>query len=120
MQYFIVGIGGIMGSLTRYSLGKFISSKFKTGFPLGTFIINITGAFLLGIASSIPLAKNLVLLFADGFLGAYTTFSTFMFESYNLNKTSKLSLSLLYILSSVALGLIGYISGKTVTEWLIN
>ncbi|MCX7951401.1 MAG: fluoride efflux transporter CrcB, partial [Clostridiales bacterium] len=77
MQYLLVGIGGALGSLVRYNLGKIISSKFKNIFPVSIFIINITGAMLLGLVSSIGVKNNLYLLLADGFLGAYTTFSTF-------------------------------------------
>lgn len=108
MDFLLVGIGGIFGSLTRFSLGKFISNRCKSSFPLGTAFINITGAILLGIISSINANKSLYLLFGDGFLGAYTTFSTFMYEGFNLfHKNNKLN-GFVYILSSIILGIIGY------------
>lgn len=111
MDFLLVGIGGIFGSLTRFSLGKFISNRCKSSFPLGTAFINITGAILLGIISSINANKNLYLLFGDGFLGAYTTFSTFMYEGFNLfHENNKLN-GFVYILSSIILGIIGYSIG---------
>ncbi|WPC44631.1 fluoride efflux transporter CrcB [Clostridium sp. JS66] len=111
MEILLVGIGGILGSLTRFSLGKFISKYSKSPFPIGTFIINITGAILLGIVSYIGINKNMYLLIGDGFLGAYTTFSTFMYEGFNLfEKNFKLN-AITYILLSFILGIIGYIIG---------
>ncbi len=108
MEILLVGIGGIFGSLSRFSLGKFISKYSKSSFPIGTFIINITGAILLGIVSSISVNKNLYLLIGDGFLGAYTTFSTFMYEGFNLFGENKKLNALVYILMSVVLGIAGY------------
>ncbi|NMM62808.1 fluoride efflux transporter CrcB [Clostridium sp. P21] len=111
MEILLVGIGGILGSITRFSLGKFISKYSKSPFPIGTFIINITGAILLGIISSIGVNKNLYLLIGDGFLGAYTTFSTFMYEGFNLfEKNFKLN-AITYILTSFILGVVGYMLG---------
>jgi len=84
MELLLVGIGGSLGSLVRYILGKRIAEKYSTTFPVGTFIINISGAFLLGIVSALEPGRSASLLIADGFLGAYTTFSTFMYEGFNL------------------------------------
>jgi CrcB protein len=111
MNLLFVGIGGIFGGISRYQLGKFISPKFKTTFPIGTFIINITGALLLGILTSLNAEKNIYLLFGDGFLGAYTTFSTFIYEGYHLFQEKEKLNAFLYILSSLILGMIGYVIG---------
>jgi CrcB protein len=107
----LVGIGGTFGSIARYKLGNIVSSKNKSSFPLGTFIINITGAILLGIVSSLNVSNNIYLLLADGFLGAYTTFSTFMYEGFNLFKNKKELNGFVYILGSVILGVLGYTIG---------
>ncbi|MDT8716201.1 fluoride efflux transporter CrcB [Clostridium sp. 19966] len=112
MGYIMIAFGGSCGSLTRFWLGKQIKSK--TWFPLATFIINITGAFLLGIVSSSNISHNLMLLLADGFLGAYTTFSTFMFEGFTLFKGSKLKNALIYIFSTVIIGIIGFYMGSII------
>lgn len=110
MEYILVGIGGVFGSIARYSLGKIISNRSKTSFPLGTFIINITGAFLLGIVYSIN-SRSSYLIFGDGFLGAYTTFSTFMYEGLGLFKDREYINAAIYIGISVVLGFIGFYLG---------
>lgn len=108
MSFLIVGIGGILGSLARFSLGKFISERSNSSFPVGTAFINITGAVMLGIISSIGVSKNLYLFLGDGFLGAYTTFSTFMYEGFNLFQENVKLNAFIYILISIILGIIGY------------
>jgi CrcB protein len=111
MDLFFVGIGGALGSLTRFQLGKIITEKSNTTFPIGTFIINITGAILLGIISSLGVSKNMYLLLGDGFLGAYTTFSTFMYEGFNLFQENEKMNAFTYILGSLFLGVLGYLIG---------
>lgn len=111
MHYIIAGIGGVFGSITRYKLGKAISERSNSVFPLGTFLINISGAFLLGIVSNIDLSSSLYFLLGDGFLGAYTTFSTFMYEGFNLFQENALLNAISYIGLSVILGIIFYALG---------
>lgn len=118
MEYILVGIGGSLGSLTRYGIGKIISDKYKSSFPFATFVINVTGALLLGIVSTIGVNNNLYMLLADGFLGAYTTFSTFMYEGFNLFNGKKKLNAFTYILGSLILGVIGYIIGATIGKAL--
>ncbi|MCB2307961.1 fluoride efflux transporter CrcB [Clostridium estertheticum] len=114
MTYVLVAVGGAAGSLVRYSLGKFISEKSKHSFPIGTFIINITGALLLGIVSTIGVSSNITLLLGDGFLGAYTTFSTFMYEGFNLFKEKEKLNAFIYILCTLILGVVGYVIGSKI------
>jgi CrcB protein len=114
MQYIVVGLGGALGSIVRYSLGKAISSKSSMVFPIATFIINITGAILLGLVSSIGLGGNLYLLMADGFLGAYTTFSTFMYEGFTLIKDKQSLNAIIYIFGSLILGVFGFALGNLI------
>ncbi|APC41486.1 fluoride efflux transporter CrcB [Clostridium estertheticum] len=114
MTYVLVAVGGAAGSLVRYSLGKFISEKSKHSFPIGTFIINITGALLLGIVSTIGVSSNIALLLGDGFLGAYTTFSTFMYEGFNLFKEKEKLNAFIYILCTLILGVVGYVIGSKI------
>lgn len=111
MEYLLLGIGGALGSITRYQLGKIITEKSSTSYPIGTFIINITGAVLLGILSSVNVNKNVYILLGDGFLGAYTTFSTFMYEGFNLFQENEKMNAFIYILSTLILGIIGYTIG---------
>ena len=109
--YLLVGIGGIFGSLSRYLLGRIIAERANTIIPIGTFFINITGAFLLGIVYASGLNSSLQKLFADGFLGAYTTFSTFMYEGVNLFQEDETLNALLYIICSLIIGIVGFIMG---------
>lgn len=111
MEYLLVAVGGIFGSLSRFMIGRRIAEKATENFPLGTLIINITGAFLLGIVSSVGFSENIQTLLGTGFLGAYTTFSTFMYEGFNLfHDNEKLNASV-YILGTMILGIIGYMFG---------
>lgn len=119
MEYIVVGIGGIFGSITRYALGKYISERTNTMFPFGTFIINITGAFLLGIVTVYQGSKGIYLLLGDGFLGAYTTFSTFMYEGFNLFQGKEKLNAFIYILSSLLLGIIGFSAGILLGKYII-
>ncbi len=111
MDLILVGIGGALGSLARYQLGRIISGKSGTAFPIGTFLINITGAILLGVVTSLEAGRNIYLLLGDGFLGAYTTFSTFMYEGFHLFQDNKKLNAVAYISGSLLLGILGYALG---------
>lgn len=111
LNYILVGFGGSLGALTRFQIGKIINKRIKISFPIATFFINITGAILLGIVAGSPVTKNLYLLLADGFLGAYTTFSTFMYEGLTLYSDNKKLNAFLYIITSIFLGIIGFLIG---------
>ena len=78
MDLALVGVGGVFGGICRFQLGKVLSQKSNTSFPIGTFLINISGALLLGILTGVDMGNSGYLLFGDGFCGAFTTFSTFM------------------------------------------
>jgi len=107
-----VCIGGALGSLARFLIQDTLTKKYKKPFPLSTFIINISGSFLLGLTSSCNLNNELKLLISIGFLGGFTTFSTFMNENYNLLYSKKSIISLIYISLSIFLGIVGYIFGS--------
>lgn len=114
MGYLLVGIGGTFGSITRFAMGKWISGHSKATFPIGTFIINITGALLLGILVTFQNSNNIYLLLGDGFLGAFTTFSTFMYEGFNLFQEKEKLNGLKYVLGSLLLGVIGFVLGTKI------
>ena len=86
-----VGLGGFLGANARYWLGGWVQARWGTSFPWGTFVINISGSFVLGLfltllaeRFAVPHAPTLRLIVAVGFVGAYTTFSTFEFETLTL------------------------------------
>jgi CrcB protein len=111
MNYLLVAIGGAFGSLSRYKIGKILSKYNKKKFPVNTFLINITGAILLGYITFKPINKYIYLLFTDGFLGAFTTFSTFMYEGFTLFKEKYILNAFIYIILSLLLGIIGFVLG---------
>lgn len=108
----IVGVGGFIGANVRYWLGAWIDGQFGLRFPLGTFIINLTGSLLLGFIATLTVERALIdprwrLALGVGFIGAYTTFSTFTYESVKLLETGSYGLAALNVLGSGLLGLIG-------------
>lgn len=111
MTFIIVGVGGMLGSVARYSVGRLISRYSKSAFPFATFLINIIGALLLGIVSARHGSGRLYLLAGEGFLGAFTTFSTFMYEGFDLIKSNKYLNAALYVLATFVLGILGFALG---------
>lgn len=111
MEFVLVGLGGICGSLSRYIIGVYLNKK-KELFPFGTFAVNIIGAFLLGLILSKDMYSSYKVLIADGFLGAFTTFSTFMLESYEFFKGKKYLNMSIYMIFSIGLGVLGFTLGK--------
>ncbi len=111
-----VGLGGFLGANARYLLGGFVSERWGTVFPLGTFIINITGSFILGFfmayAQDRPwLEPSARLMFAVGFVGAYTTFSTFEYETMRLIQNRELMLAALNVFGSLLAGIVAVFAG---------
>jgi len=90
MPYLLVGLGGFAGANARLIVARLVGSMFETHFPLGTFLINVSGSFLLGVLGALiaqkmsPNSETLRLALGVGFLGAFTTFSTFEFETHEL------------------------------------
>ncbi len=105
-----VGVGGFVGANVRYAVGVWADTHWHlAGFPIGTLLVNTTGAFLLGflatLLSEIVLVPPQVrLLVTVGLLGAYTTFSTFAFESVKLLEEGSWTLALLNMAGSVMVG----------------
>jgi fluoride exporter len=112
----IVGIGGFIGSVLRY-LGQLVAGKvFPPSFPMGTFLINILGCFLIGIVFAMSEKGNLLtaemrLFLAVGFCGGFTTFSTFASDNLMLLKDNSIGLLLLNVLGSVVLGILAVYLG---------
>lgn len=111
MKLLVIGIGGFLGAISRYELSQFIGSRFGTDFPLGTFVINISGAFILAFFMTLILNKFDIdplwrLFFATGFLGAYTTFSTLEYETLSLTLDGQLWMAALNLFGSCIAGYI--------------
>lgn len=123
MQYLVISLGGILGANARYLLGTWIAQRYGTSFPYGTLVINVSGSFVIGlfltlIAERFVLHPNWRLFFAVGFLGAYTTFSTFSYESVVLLQNGSWRLGLVNMVGSVVLGPIAVVIGMAVARLL--
>src|SRR6476620_9986955 len=107
LPYLLVGAGGFVGAIARFGVARLIGAYVDTRFPLATFIINISGSFLLGVLGAVVVQKTMPgsdamrLALGVGFLGAYTTFSTFELETHSLLEGGAWRKAVLYITASV-------------------
>ncbi len=113
-QLWLVGLGGFFGAISRYFINQYFSS-IKL-FPLGTFLVNMTGSFFMGLLlGSDRISDTILVLAGTGFLGAYTTFSTFNFELLVLKKGKREFQFFLYVISSYIFGILLAYLGYTIT-----
>jgi len=116
MQFISVALGGALGAISRYQLGKVIAERSQSSIPMGTLCVNILGAFCLGYFSNIGLNHQAYALVGDGFFGAFTTFSSFMYEGFKLFEEGDNRNAIVYILISLTIGLIGYHLGTIIAK----
>jgi len=125
MNFVAVGIAGFLGAITRFALSKILQFDIFVFFPFSTFFINLTGCFILSFFLTLTLEHleinpRLRLAFGTGFLGSYTTFSTFTVDSLNLIRSNHLLLALVYILGtslgSVIFAWLGVSFSRLITE----
>jgi CrcB protein len=112
----IIAVGAVLGALLRYWLGDWAAQRFGTAFPYGNLMINLTGSFILGLFMALVTDRFLVspewrLFIAIGFLGSYTTFSSYAYESLNLIMTGQGTLGLLNLFGSSFLGGLAVFAG---------
>lgn len=125
MPYLLVGVGGFIGANARFVVARLVGTLFETRFPLGTFVINISGSFLLGVLGTLvaqkvmPNAESARLALGVGFLGAFTTFSTFEFETHALLEDGSWLTATANMLASLFVGLVAVRAGIVVARaWL--
>jgi CrcB protein len=117
----IIGIGGFVGAISRYWIALWIGQRWGRNFPLGTFVINVTGSFLIGLLMTL-MAERFTenpqwrLLLVVGFLGAYTTFSTFEYETGALMKDGEWLYSVLNVIGSVIVGFVALKLGEVIAK----
>lgn len=110
VEYFAVGAAGFFGAILRLFIGQLCGRLFGTTFPVGTFVINVAGSFLLGwfltfAGDRLVVSETLRLAVAVGFIGAFTTYSTFMYESNTLWEQGSLFKALANVVFSLVFGL---------------
>jgi len=124
-QIALVALGGGAGSVLRYLVSVWSSRYFLPVFPWGTFIVNITGCFIIGVLIGFlsrfgSLENEMRLLLVVGFCGGYTTFSAFSTETLKLLEAGNCILLALYIVASILLGVIAVWGGVGLSKMIIQ
>lgn len=118
----LVGMGGCIGSIARFLLTNGVQRAFATSVPLGTFVVNVLGCFVIGLVAELagrPVGwsqEHRALLFT-GVLGGFTTFSAFGQEAFLLTRDQGHSLAAMYVISQVVLGLAAVWCGHGLASW---
>ncbi len=127
LPYLLVGAGGFVGANARYLVARWLGAAVDARFPLGTFLINVGGSFLLGLLGGLVAerffahADSLRLALGVGFLGAYTTFSTFEYETHALFEDGAWLTALTNIFLSLFLGLLAVRLGLVAAKsWFLG
>jgi CrcB protein len=125
MPYLLVGLGGFIGANARFVVARLVGALFETRFPLGTFVINVSGSFLLGVLGTLvaqkvmPNSEAMRLALGVGFLGAFTTFSTFEFETHALFDDGSWLTATTNMFASLFVGLLAVRAGIVLAKtWL--
>jgi CrcB protein len=123
MRVVWIGLAGAAGALSRYLLQGWINRLIESAFPWATLAVNVSGCFVLGavftaLTERFAVPADLRTMLTVGFLGAYTTYSTFAFETFRLGEDGAPTLAILNVVASVAFGLIAVWAGVTVGRML--
>jgi fluoride exporter len=122
-KYLLIAVGGALGSLARYWVGSAIGSRMGTRFPYGTFVINMTACIIIGfsltyLGKRVELSPAWRYLIPIGFVGAYSTFSTYEWETLSTLRAGAFAMSAFYAVGSLVLGLAATWAGAVLAETL--
>lgn len=122
-QFLYISVGAILGANLRFLAGLWASRLLGAGFPFGTLLVNVAGCLLIGLfyglgETRITITPELRLFVAIGFLGAFTTFSSFGNETVNLVRSGDLALALLNVAGNNVLGLLAVLGGAALARLL--
>ncbi|WP_018131919.1 fluoride efflux transporter CrcB [Effusibacillus pohliae] len=113
---FLVAVGGFFGAIARYGISQWLGKRVASVFPYGTLFVNLSGSFLLGLIIGSGAGSTVSLLFGTGFMGAFTTFSTFKLESIQLGMKKEWKPFVQYLAISYTIGIVlafcGYAIGS--------
>jgi CrcB protein len=123
LEVLFVALGGAIGSAARYLVGGWFAARFGAAFPYGTFVVNVTGSFIVGLflayaQERVSLSPYWRLFFAVGFVGGYTTFSTYEYEPVRLLQDGEMLLAAVYLIGSVVTGGVAAIAGIALGSWI--
>jgi fluoride exporter len=120
-KYLLIAAGGALGSIARFWVGSTVAGRMGTRFPYGTFVINITACVIIGFSLVFldrrsALSPAWRLFFPVGFIGAYSTFSTFEWETFANLETGAYLISVLYVVLSIVVGLVAVWCGVMIAR----
>jgi CrcB protein len=123
-RYAMIAAGGALGALARYALGGLVQQWAGARFPYGTLVINVSGALLMGVVMTLLTERGVVhpnwrFLVPVGFIGAYTTFSTFEYETFRAMEQAGWMMALANVSVSVVAGFAGVVAGVFGTRALL-
>ena len=123
--WILVGIGGSLGSISRYAMATYITTTFPYSFPIGTFLVNSIGCLLIGIFYALAdqfcwLSPEWRIFLTTGFCGGFTTFSSFAYENLMLLQRAEFTTFALYSIGSFAVGILAVFSGLFITKLVIS
>jgi CrcB protein len=118
VTYLGVALFGALGAVARYRVDSAVSARFAGDLPIGILVVNLTGAFVLGVLVGAAVPSRAALILGTGFMGGYTTFSTWMVESERLGEAGEIAMLLANLAVSMVLGLgcaaLGYHAGQAI------
>ncbi len=117
----LIGSGGFLGSISRFLASRFMQNNFPSAFPIGTFVVNITGCLLIGLIYGFSERSSLLttgwkMFLVIGFCGGFTTFSTFANENLSLLRDGEFFYFMIYTFLSVFLGIASTFCGVLITK----
>lgn len=123
--YLAISVGGALGANTRYLVASWATTQWGAQFPVGTLFINVSGSCVLGVYLTLATERftghpAVRLLVATGFLGAYTTFSTFSVEALRLIETGDAAAAIGYMVASVVLSIVAAAIGMIVAHTVVS
>lgn len=122
-KYLLIAAGGALGSVARYWLGSTVGSRMGIRFPYGTLVVNLTACFAIGftmtwLSERVEINPAWRYFLPLGFIGAYSTFSTYEWETLETLRSGAFALASIYAVGSLGLGLAATWCGAAIGEWL--